>query len=131
MFAVAVWLYASTTRPRDRAGRYSFWAFVAFAAISYTSNAFGPPPPSAAFLAWFSLGVWLFPMWAWWFDTHRTPVNGKTTAPGEIRAETATGAEKKTLAPGDILNIPAGMPHQFLVPAGKQVTYFAMKVPAK
>lgn len=60
-----------------------------------------------------------------------TAVNGKTTAPGEIRAESATGAEKKALAPGDILNIPAGVPHQFLVPAGKQITYFAMKVPAK
>jgi mannose-6-phosphate isomerase-like protein (cupin superfamily) len=60
-----------------------------------------------------------------------TPVNAKTTAPGEIRAESATGAEKKALAPGDILNIPAGVPHQFLVPAGKQITYFAMKVPAK
>lgn len=60
-----------------------------------------------------------------------TPVNSKTTAPGEIRAESATGAEKKALAPGDILNIPAGVPHQFLVPAGKQITYFAMKVPAK
>jgi mannose-6-phosphate isomerase-like protein (cupin superfamily) len=58
-------------------------------------------------------------------------VNPKTTAPGEIRAESATGAEKTALAPGDILNIPAGVPHQFLVPAGKQITYFAMKVPAK
>ena len=60
-----------------------------------------------------------------------TPVNPKTTAAGELRAASAAGAEKKTLAPGDILNIPAGVPHQFLVAAGKQVTYFAMKVPAK
>lgn len=60
-----------------------------------------------------------------------TLVNAKTTAPGEIRAESATGAERKTLASGDILDIPAGVPHQFLVPAGKQITYFAMKVPAE
>lgn len=74
MFVAAVWLYASITQPRDRVGRYSFWAFVAFAAVSYLSNAFGPPPPSAEFLARFSLGVWLFPLWAWWFDAHRTVV---------------------------------------------------------
>lgn len=74
MFVAAVWLYASITHPRDRVGRYSFWAFVAVAAISYVSNAFGPPPPSAEFLARFSLGVWLFPLWAWWFDAHRTVV---------------------------------------------------------
>jgi len=74
MFVAAVWLYASTTRPRDRVGRYSFWAFVTVAGISYISNAFGPPPPSAEFLARFSLGVWLFPLWAWWFDAHRMVV---------------------------------------------------------
>lgn len=74
MFVAAVWLYASITHPRDRVGRYSFWAFVAFAAVSYMSNAFGPPPPSAEFLARFSFGVWLFPLWAWWFDAHRTVV---------------------------------------------------------
>jgi membrane-bound metal-dependent hydrolase YbcI (DUF457 family) len=72
MFAAAVWLYASITLPRDRVGRYSFWAFVAVAGVSYVANAFGPPPPSAGFLARFSLGVWLFPLWAWWFDAHRT-----------------------------------------------------------
>ena len=60
-----------------------------------------------------------------------TPVNPKNTAPGEWRAMTATGAEKKAIAPGDILHIPAGVPHQFLVAQGKKVAYFALKVPAK
>jgi mannose-6-phosphate isomerase-like protein (cupin superfamily) len=59
------------------------------------------------------------------------PVNPKSTGPGEWRAATATGAEKKMVAPGDILNIPAGVPHQFLVASGKKITYFALKVPAK
>lgn len=56
-----------------------------------------------------------------------------TTAIGGtlVNAKTTWRREKKALAPGDILNIPAGVPHQFLVPAGKQITYFAMKVPAK
>jgi mannose-6-phosphate isomerase-like protein (cupin superfamily) len=60
-----------------------------------------------------------------------TPVNPKTTAPGELRAASAAGAEKKPIAPGDILHIPAGVPHQFLVAPGKKITYFALKVPAK
>ncbi len=71
MFAAGVWLYASTTRARDGVGRYGFWSFVAFQAISYAANAFGPPPPSAEFLARFALVTWLFPLWAWWFDRHR------------------------------------------------------------
>ena len=60
-----------------------------------------------------------------------TPVSPKSTAPGEWRAASATGAEKRPIAPGDILHIPAGVPHQFVVAAGKKVTYFALKVPAK
>ena len=60
-----------------------------------------------------------------------TPVNPKTTAPGETRAASATGAQKIPIAPGDILHIPAGVAHQFLVAPGKKVTYFALKVPAK
>src|SRR5689334_3616803 len=71
MFAAAVWLYASATRARDRVGQYSFLLFVAFAFASYLSNAFGPPPPSAEFLARFSFGLWLFPLCAGWFDAHR------------------------------------------------------------
>lgn len=71
MFAAAVWIYASSTRARDRVGSYGFWAFVALMVASYIANAFGPPPPSAEFLARFSLGMWLIPLWAWWFDRHR------------------------------------------------------------
>ena len=71
MFAAGVWIYASSTRARDRIGCYAFWAFVAFMVMSYFANAFGPPPPSPEFLARFSLGIWLIPLWAWWFDRHR------------------------------------------------------------
>jgi membrane-bound metal-dependent hydrolase YbcI (DUF457 family) len=74
MFAAGVWVYASMTRARDRAGSYGLWAFVAFAVMTYFANVFGPPPPSAEFLARFSLAIWLIPLWAWWFDQHREPV---------------------------------------------------------
>jgi mannose-6-phosphate isomerase-like protein (cupin superfamily) len=60
-----------------------------------------------------------------------TQVNPKTTGPGEMRADSATGARKIPVKPGDILNIPAGVSHQFLLEPGKTVAYFAIKVPAK
>jgi mannose-6-phosphate isomerase-like protein (cupin superfamily) len=60
-----------------------------------------------------------------------TQVNPKTTGPGETRSETTTGAHKIPVAPGDILNIPAGVSHQFLLAPGTTVSYFAIKVPAK
>jgi len=71
MFGAAVWIYASSTSARDRIGSYGFWVFVAFMIIAYFANAFGSPPPSAEFVARFSLGIWLIPLWAWWFDRHR------------------------------------------------------------
>ena len=71
MFAAGVWLYLSCTRARDRVSVYAWWSFVLVLMGSYLANAFGPPPPSATFLAWFGLGLWLFPFWAAWVDRHR------------------------------------------------------------
>jgi mannose-6-phosphate isomerase-like protein (cupin superfamily) len=58
-------------------------------------------------------------------------VKPRTTQPHEIRGPTIKGGERKTLAPGDIVHIPAGIPHQLLVAAGKEFTYFVIKVDAR
>lgn len=55
----------------------------------------------------------------------------KTTAPGEMRSATIEGGSKQKLGPGDIVHIPAGVPHQLMVEKGKQFTYFTMKVATK
>ena len=55
-------------------------------------------------------------------------VNGKTTAPNEVRAPSIKGGERKTLAAGDVVHIPPKVPHQLLVPAGSEFTYFVVKV---
>jgi len=55
-------------------------------------------------------------------------VNPKTQKPGEIRGSSITGGERHTLATGDIVHIPAGVPHQLLVEKGKPFTYFVVKV---
>jgi mannose-6-phosphate isomerase-like protein (cupin superfamily) len=55
-------------------------------------------------------------------------VNGKTTAPNEVRGPSIKGGEKKALAAGDVVHIPPKVPHQLLVPAGKEFTYFVIKV---
>jgi hypothetical protein len=71
MFAASVALYARATRPRDAVGRWGLASLVAFLTIVYASSAVGQPPPSAAAVAWVSLGTWLFPVWAGWADAHR------------------------------------------------------------
>ena len=74
LFAVGAWLYASVTRPRDRIGTYSLWAFVATMTAVYLSGVFGPPPPSAEALAMTGLAGWLLVAWCYWIDRHRAAV---------------------------------------------------------
>jgi mannose-6-phosphate isomerase-like protein (cupin superfamily) len=55
----------------------------------------------------------------------------KTTAPGEVRGPNVEGGTRHEVAAGDVVHIPANTPHQILVDAGKQVTYFVVKVETK
>ncbi len=54
--------------------------------------------------------------------------NPQTTAPQEQRAPSLDGGTRHQLAPGDIIRIPAGVPHQLLIPPGQQFTYFVIKI---
>ncbi len=55
-------------------------------------------------------------------------VNPKTTAPNEMRAPSIKGGMEKKVAAGDVVTIPAATAHQMMVPAGKQITYFVVKI---
>jgi mannose-6-phosphate isomerase-like protein (cupin superfamily) len=58
-----------------------------------------------------------------------TVVEGKTTAPGEIRGKSINGGVRKPMAPGDVFHIPAKLPHQMLVP--KSMVIQVVKVDSK
>jgi mannose-6-phosphate isomerase-like protein (cupin superfamily) len=55
-------------------------------------------------------------------------VGGHTEKPGELRGKSIEGGERRPLKTGDIIHIPAGVPHQILVTPGKPITYFVVKV---
>ena len=67
-------------------------------------------------------------------DGHATVVTGgalvdeRTTAPGEIRGKSVDGGSRQDVKAGDVVHIPAGLPHQTLVSPGNSVTYFVVKV---
>jgi mannose-6-phosphate isomerase-like protein (cupin superfamily) len=67
-------------------------------------------------------------------DGHATVVTGgslvdqKTTAPGEIRGKSVEGGSSQEVRAGDVVHIPAGMPHQMRLAQGDTVTYFVVKV---
>jgi len=53
------------------------------------------------------------------------------SGPGEFLGTRLDGGERHPLAAGDVLHIPATIPHAFLVPAGKHITYVLVKFPAR
>lgn len=57
-----------------------------------------------------------------------TIVDEKSTAAGEKRGSSIKGGTEAKLGAGDVLHIPAKVPHQMILAPGAQVTYFVTKV---
>lgn len=55
-------------------------------------------------------------------------VDRKSAGPNEFRGASIKDGVSHKLSAGDVFHVPAGTPHQFFVPAGKQITYFVVKV---
>ena len=58
-----------------------------------------------------------------------TMVEPRTTGPGEIRGKSIKGGISKKMAAGDVIHVPAKIPHQMLVP--KTLTFEVVKVDTK
>lgn len=52
----------------------------------------------------------------------------RETGPGERRGGQLTGGTTRTMAPGDLAIVPAGVPHQLRVEPGGSITYLVVKV---
>jgi quercetin dioxygenase-like cupin family protein len=50
---------------------------------------------------------------------------------GEWKGTRIEGGERHSLGAGDVVHIPARIPHSFLVAQGKHVTYVLLKIPAR
>lgn len=57
-----------------------------------------------------------------------TMVNGAPTAPGEVRGDSIKGGKEMKLKKGDIVHIPANIPHQLTLAKGETFQYFIIKV---
>lgn len=72
VFGAGVWLYARSTRARDRIGRFGFWGYVLMLLVVYVADRFSGPPESIHELAVTGLiGMVVLLGWPWWFDRHR------------------------------------------------------------
>jgi glc operon protein GlcG len=59
--------------------------------------------------------------------TGGTMVGGKTTEPNEVRGDSISGGETRTIARGDVITVPNGTPHWFEAVSGP-LTYYVVKV---
>lgn len=57
-----------------------------------------------------------------------TLTGAETTTPHEKRGGTIQGGVRQKLTAGDIVRIPANMPHQLVLDGAKEFTYFVVKV---
>jgi len=60
--------------------------------------------------------------------TGGTVVGAETIASGEIRGISIEGGVRQELRAGDVAHVPAGVPHQMLVPGEKTFTSFVLKI---
>jgi mannose-6-phosphate isomerase-like protein (cupin superfamily) len=49
-------------------------------------------------------------------------------APNELHGTTIKGGSSRRLTPGDVVHIPPGVPHQFILAPGETITYFLVKI---
>jgi mannose-6-phosphate isomerase-like protein (cupin superfamily) len=63
--------------------------------------------------------------------TGGTVQDARTVDPGEIRGKAVLNGVETTLNQGDIVHIPAAVPHQLLLPEGGTFLYFVIKVKEK
>ena len=60
--------------------------------------------------------------------TGGTVIGAKTVGPGEVRGAAIEGGKRQELRAGDVAHVPAGVPHQMLVPGDKTFTSFVVKI---
>ena len=55
-------------------------------------------------------------------------VDPVSTGPDEIQGASIKGGTTRTVTVGDVIEVPAGVPHQFFLTPGTQITYLLVKV---
>lgn len=72
LYAAGLALYLRFTSAKDKIGLYGLWSLVVVLLLIYLANLFGPPPPNEEMIAIAGNASWLFVLWAYRVDKHRT-----------------------------------------------------------
>ena len=72
LFLICTAIYVGVTRAKDRTGRLGLWALIVVLVAIYFAALYGPPPPNAKAIAIAGHLTWVFVIWAYWIDRHRS-----------------------------------------------------------
>jgi membrane-bound metal-dependent hydrolase YbcI (DUF457 family) len=71
LLAAGTYVYARTTKTKDRIGSYGLRGLLVFMIGIYFANLLGPPPPDVGMIGVAGNASWLFVLWAVWVGRHR------------------------------------------------------------
>ena len=71
IFLLGFYLYAQSTKAKNKTGIHTLWSLVVLLLLIYIMNIFGPPPQSANVIGYVGLAQWLIIAWAYWIDKNR------------------------------------------------------------
>ncbi|HXT73988.1 MAG TPA: cupin domain-containing protein [Candidatus Angelobacter sp.] len=57
-------------------------------------------------------------------------IDPSTESPGELRGRAIAGGVERHIAPGDVITVPAGVPHWVRRISGKEIVYLMVKIAA-
>lgn len=72
IFLAGLMLYLSVTKAKDKTGSIGFWIMILLLVGIHIGNLLGPPPPNVTAIAWAGQLQWLFVLFGFWIDKHRT-----------------------------------------------------------
>lgn len=85
IFIAGSYLYITTTKAKNKTGKWSLIFLLLFLVLIYFMNAFGDPPPNAEAIGYVGLLQWIFIAWGYWTDANRTSDTTNSTLPSKTK----------------------------------------------
>jgi len=71
IFLIGIYLYAITTKSKNKTGIYALWSLVIFLLLMYFLSLVSPPPTSVGPIGYVGLAQWLIIAWGYWIGKNR------------------------------------------------------------
>ncbi|HEV8336133.1 MAG TPA: hypothetical protein VGR67_06955 [Candidatus Polarisedimenticolia bacterium] len=116
--------------PEDRSGRGGFYAARLTAAPEYSVAEVRRTSAGRSELHARFADIWYVLRGDATLVTGGSLIGGQETEPGELRGRGVSGGDRRPIHGGEVVVIPAGVPHWISAVDGKEIVYLIVKVPS-